>query len=100
MAKSEPRNERRLCDAVARFLAQRQGEAIAQVQELDTVVRNRQAVEAIYSTPSVRFALEHTRVESFPDQIALGKQFVQLLGPLERELGPRLPGWFWVWIPS
>lgn len=63
---------------------------------MDTAIRNKQAVEAIYRTPSVRFALEHTRIESFPDQIALGKQFAQLLGPLEHELGPRLPGWFFL----
>jgi hypothetical protein len=38
----------------------------------------------------------HTRIQSFVDQIAEGKRFVELLGPLEAELQGRLPGAFFL----
>jgi hypothetical protein len=44
------------------------------------------AVELRFETATERFALEHTRIESFPEQINKGKQFAQLLGPLESDL--------------
>jgi hypothetical protein len=50
MAKTEPKNERVLCDAVAKFLANRRGETISQVEAVDAVVRDRPAVEFIYHT--------------------------------------------------
>jgi len=59
-------------------------------------VRDRPAIEWIYETAKTRFALEHTRIESFPKQIAEGKRFAQLLGPLEEELAGRLPGAFFL----
>ncbi len=107
MATREPKNEQRLCGAVIRLLAERTGEPIIKAEPVDTVVRNRPAVEWIYETPSYRFAVEHTRIESFPNQIADGKQFSQLLGPLETELAGQLPGAFFLvvdvgaaWAPS
>jgi hypothetical protein len=60
------------------------------------VVRDRPAVEAIYCTPTTRFALEHTRIESFANQIAEGKRFAELLGPLEADLQGQLPGVFFL----
>jgi hypothetical protein len=92
VAKSEPKNEQTICDAVAALLAKRQGDAVLQKTVIDTVVRDRPAVEAVYETKSGKFAVEHTRIESFPNQIGLGKQFAQLLGPLEDELRGKLPG--------
>lgn len=92
MAKSEPKNEQALCDGVAGVLAHRRAETVLRKEAVDEVVRDRQAVEAIYHTKNTKFALEHTRIESFPSQIGLGKQFAQLLGPLEGELAAKLPG--------
>ncbi len=37
MAKTEPKNERLLCDAVGHFLAQRWGERIVKVELVDIV---------------------------------------------------------------
>jgi hypothetical protein len=96
VAKSEPKNEQQLCGAVGAFLARRQGESIVKTELVDAVVRDRRAVEAIYHTKCTRFALEHTRIESFPNQIGLGKQFAQLLGPLETDLAGKLPGVFFL----
>lgn len=96
MAAKEPKNEQGLCEAVMRLLAERTGEPIIKAEPIDTVVRDRPAVEWIYETPSNRFAVEHTRIESFPSQIADGKQFAQLLEPLETELAGQLPGAFFL----
>ena len=92
MAKSEPKNERAISGAVARCLAERRFERIVKIEEVDAVVRDRPAAERIYHTPTTRFAVEHTRIESFPNQIAEGKRFAQLLEPLEAELNGKLPG--------
>lgn len=98
MAKTEPKNERVLCDAVANFLAKRRAEAISKVEPVDAVVRNRPAVEFIYHTDTAKFAIEHTRIESFPNQIGEGKRFVQIVEPLEAELAGKLPGVFFLTI--
>ena len=88
----EPKNEQRLCESAIRLLVERIGESIIKAEAVDTVVRDRPAVEWIYETPSTRFAVEHTRIESFPDPIAEGKRFAQqLLQPLQKELAGRLP---------
>ena len=76
------------------LLAERIGEPIIKAKPIDTVVRNRPAVEWIYETPSHQFAVEHTRIESFPNQIADGKRFVHLLRPLETKLVGQVPGAF------
>ncbi|MGD0267165.1 MAG: hypothetical protein ABSD47_19785 [Candidatus Methylomirabilota bacterium] len=100
MVAREPKNEQRLCEAVIRVLAGRTGERIISAEPIDTVVRNRPAVEWIYKTPSARFAVEHTRIESFPNQIAEGKRFAQLLEPLETELAGKLPGAFFLTVDA
>jgi len=79
-----------------RVLAERTGERIIRAEPIDTVVRDRPAVEWIYETSSTRFAVEHTRIESFPNQISEGKRFAQLLEPLETELAGKLPGAFFL----
>ena len=82
------------------LLAERTGERIIKAEPIDTVVRNRPAVELIYETSSQRFAFEHTRIESFPKQIADGKQFSHLLEPLETELSGQLPGAFFLIVDA
>lgn len=92
----EPKNEQALCKAVIHLIGERRGESITKTESVDTVIRTRPAVEWRFETPTVRFALEHTRIESFPNQIVKGKQFAQLLEPLETDLAGRLPGAFFL----
>lgn len=100
MVSQEPKNEQLLCDAVMRVLAGRNGGRIINVQRIDTVVRDRPAVELIFETPTKKFAIEHTRIESFTNQIAEGKRFAQLLEPLEVELAGKLPGVFFLSVDA
>lgn len=92
MVFQEPKNEQLLCEAVMHVLAERNGEQVIAVRQVDTVVRDRPAVELVFETPTKRFVIEHTRIESFTNQIAEGKRFAQLLEPLEAELAGKLPG--------
>lgn len=96
VVKKEPRNEQPICKAVMCLIVERRGERIVKAEPVDTIVRDRPAVEWMFATPSARFALEHTRIESFPRQIGEGKRFAELLGPLETELAGKLPGVFFL----
>lgn len=96
MVAEEPKNEQRICKAVMSLVAHRRGERITSVQPVDVVVRDRPAVEWVFDTPTAKFAVEHTRIESFSNQIAEGKLFAQLLGPLAAELAGKLPGVFFL----
>jgi hypothetical protein len=96
MVAKEPKNEQRLCEMVISFLADRAGENIITALPIDTVVRDRPAVEWMFETPTKRFAVEHTRIESFMNQIVEGKRFATLLEPLEGELAGRLSGQFFL----
>lgn len=98
MVAKEPKNEQPLCDSVIRLLAGRIGESVISARAVDAVVRDRPAVEWVYETPSRRFAVEHTRIESFVNQIAEGKRFAQLLEPLEADLAGKLPGAFFLMV--
>ncbi len=96
MVRKEPKNEQALCKAVIHLIGERRGEPITKIEPVDTKERTRPAVEWRFETPTARFALEHTRIESFPNQIVKGKQFAQLLEPLETDLAGRLPGTFFL----
>lgn len=96
MVAKEPKNEQRVCKAVMSLIANRRGECIVGAQQVDAVVRDRPAVEWVFDTPTAKFAVEHTRIESFSNQIGEGKLFAQLLGPLEAELAGKLPGVFFL----
>ncbi len=96
MVAKEPENEQRVCRAVMCLITDRRGERIVKAEPVDTIVRDRPAVEWVFDTPTARFAIEHTRIESFPKQIGEGKRFAQLLGPLETELAGKLPGAFFL----
>ncbi|MFQ5741471.1 MAG: hypothetical protein ACE5JX_20940 [Acidobacteriota bacterium] len=96
MVAKEPKNEQRVCKAVMCLVADRRGERIVKAEPVDAIVRDRPAVEWVFDTPTARFAVEHTRIESFPKQIGEGKRFAQLLGPLETELAGKLPGAFFL----
>jgi hypothetical protein len=61
------------------------------VGQPDVTERERPAVEIVARTPTAFFVVEHTRIESFPEQIADGKRFSDLLDVLETVLPPLLP---------
>jgi hypothetical protein len=96
MVAREPKNEQRICKAVMSLLARRRDERIITARPVDTVVRDKPAVEWVFDTPTAKFALEHTRLEGFSNQIREGKLFAELLAPLETELRGKPPGTFFL----
>ncbi len=96
MVRKEPKNEQALCKAVMHLIGERRSETITKAERVDIFERTHPAVEWRFETPTARFALEHTRIESFPNQIGKGKKFAQLLEPLEIDLAGRLPRTFYL----
>lgn len=97
---SEPKNETALCAGAVAFLSERRRETIRPIERPDVEERQREAVELVAEGPSGRFVFEHTRIESFPNQIADGKAFILLLEPLETDLvGSLPPGTYELIIP-
>ena len=90
----ELKNEEPICRAVMCLIEGRDGGPMTVTDRPDRTDRRRPAVELLFESPSKRYAIEHTRIESFPSQIADGKAFSDLLEPLETALSGRLPGCF------
>jgi hypothetical protein len=91
----EPNNEEEVCQFVIKQLEKRTGQALSVIERPDQVERRAQAVEMVCASASGEtFAIEHTRIESFPQQIADGKSFEDLLGPIELGFAGHAPGRF------
>lgn len=59
--------------------------------EPDTLERQKPAVDYSFRCGNQEYVLEHTLIESLPDQMRDDRQFMDLLGPLESELNGKLP---------
>ena len=80
------------------LLGKRGAEPVTATDQPDVSERNKPAVEWLFETPTARFAVEHTRIESFQNQIADGKQFALMLEPLESELDGQLPAFYFLTV--
>lgn len=77
--------------AVARYIERRKSMLFRQLEYPDEVKRQEKAIDLIaYNSQTHLF--EHTRIESFPKQIASDNRLTDLLGPLEESLNETLPG--------
>jgi hypothetical protein len=85
-------------DAVCRFargiLAARTGETIEVTARPELDNPGVPAVEELWASPTRRYAVEHTRIESYPGQIRNDARLGRLLGPVRSMLAGRLPGTF------
>jgi hypothetical protein len=79
---------------VREIISVRTGEplSVGSRPELDN--RRDKAVEELWEGESLRYAVEHTRVESFAGQIANTARVKRLLTPVRESLADRLPGYF------
>jgi len=98
MVSHEPNNEEKLCEAVKGFLEEKYGEKAFRVEKTDRAIRDRPAVDMMISTSNHCFAIEHTRIEGFPDQIEEGLRFARFVEPLENALEGKLHGEFSAYI--
>lgn len=96
-----PRNEGKVCDAVIRDLERR-----ANLTRSDTtrpeITGVGPPVDFEFSLGSTRYALEHTELQSFPEQIRQGLNFQQLVeGPIEALSGQLpTPGVYYLTLPT
>ena len=86
--------EAEILQFVPEIMSVRTGEplSIGSRPEMDN--RNEKAVEELWEGQSLRYAVEHTRVESFAGQIANIARVTRLLTPVRESLAHRLPGYF------
>jgi hypothetical protein len=83
-------NERKACDAVVRCLEERAQlkRANARSPEDD---RTGPPVEYAFDLGAAKYAIEHTIVEAFEDQIRTGVDFSAFIKPIEQALDQQLP---------
>lgn len=82
-----------VCEFAREIVAARAGEQISIESRPELDHRNDEAVEELWDAPSRRYAVEHTRVESFEGQIANIAKIQRLLTPVRDALAGRLPGY-------
>ena len=88
---SRSNNEGKCCDAVLRLLEQRAGEARADLSR-PRVRSDGPPVEYRFRLGEQRYAIEHTQIEPYENQILADQQFMQLVGPVKEALSGTLPG--------
>lgn len=91
-------HEQKVCEAVIRVMAMRKGEEWSILDRPEISERRKKAVELIFRLGTSEYALEHTRIESFPEQLVDNHQLTELLRPLQMRLDGTmpLPGSYWL----
>jgi hypothetical protein len=81
-----------VCAFVREIMSVRTGETIELKERPERLRRNIPAVEELWQSPTRRYAIEHTRLESFDGQIANEARLQRLITPVREALAGRLPG--------
>lgn len=81
-----------VCAFAREILAARTREAIEVIERPELVHRSIPAVEELWTSSSRRYAVEHTRLESFDGQIENEARLRRLILPVRAMLADRLPG--------
>jgi hypothetical protein len=81
----------KVCMAVFRFIEKRKEETFFNVRFPDKTEHKRKAVDLAFESATGMFVMEHTQIESFPEQILDDQRLIYILGPLEKELENALP---------
>lgn len=84
-------HRQKVCKSILNFISLRTGQQLSDLTEPDKLERQKTAVDYSFRCGRQDYVLEHTLIESLPDQIQDDRQFMDLLGPLETELSGKLP---------
>ncbi|MBW8041574.1 MAG: hypothetical protein FVQ85_16480 [Planctomycetes bacterium] len=84
-------HEKQVCKVVASFIAKIKNLTIDDIISPEEEEHNEQAVDALIKCSSIEIVLEHTRIESYPEQIADNYMVKNLLKPLVGKLTGKLP---------
>ena len=84
-------NEGKVCDAAVKSIEQRTGEDRKDIR-LPEKNHVGPPVELRLKIGTQEYAIEHTQIEAFEDEIGKGVSLVRLAGPVEKALCGKLPG--------
>ncbi len=88
----QKKHEHLLCDTVVHFIAKRKNLTITEICYPDKAKKNNEpSVDRLIKCSGIEIVLEHTLIESYPEQIADRKRVSNILGPLQTELAGQLP---------
>ena len=85
------KNEGKVCDAVVRFLERRERQLRIDVVRPDAAGRASQVDFRLRLGTQV-YAIEHTQIEAYENQVRSDRHFVQLVRPVKAKLSGTLPG--------
>jgi hypothetical protein len=86
------RHEDKVCDTIVHFIAKRKNLIIDKICYPDKDKKdNTPSVDRLIKCLGVEILLEHTLIESYPEQIADSKRVANLLDPLRMKLAGQLP---------
>lgn len=85
------KREQEVLGAAVRHMERIKGESLSVVDRPDRRERKRKAVDLIVRGASSTFAVEHTRLESFVEQIEDDRHLLDLLGPIQEMVSNSLP---------
>lgn len=88
-----PDNQGRACEAAVRVIEKRLGakRGLIQRPETDSMCPVDMRIDYLVDIGSATWAIEHTLIEAFPNQIQDGYQFSRLVAPLESAFSKGLP---------
>ena len=85
------KREEKVLETAVRHMEKLKGERLSELDRPDRRERQRKAVDLVTRSMSSVYVLEHTRIESFTDQIEDDQQFLDILGPVVAMIGDDLP---------
>ena len=85
------RKEGKACDAVVRWIEQRTGETRTAIRHPEKEGLD-PPVDLRVRLGTVEYAIEHTQIEAFTDQIRTGEEYAQFIKPVVDQLSGTLPG--------
>jgi hypothetical protein len=94
------RNERKACDAVARSIEAITGAVRAKAHSLEAD-KIGAPIDYAFNLGDQKYALEHTKVETFEGQIYTGVKFANLIAPITAALDHHMPppGMYYLALP-
>ncbi len=91
MSVAKDAHEEAICLSVLSLWNRRSGQSVTILERPEKKERNSEAVDFLVGKEHPQMAVEHTRIESYANQIEDGHLFVGLLQPLELKLKDTLP---------
>lgn len=83
-----------VCAFVREIIAARTGERIEVTDRPELRQRSGEVVEELWESPSRRYSVEHTQLESYPGQLGSQARIARLVVPVRQMLAGRLPGYY------